>query len=256
MYFFFAASRKSISFFLLIQDFFTTPQPLLLPLLPLLPLPLLSSSRMMRISSLIGSLTALSSVFLASTSAQVCDNVTPKLSCGLSYTTEAACTGAGCCWDSSSEASPACFAPAVTGYYYTETQNAGGVRSGTLALSSESGIFGGGDFASLDMTVTQETESRTHIKIVPTESTQWEIPETLLPRPGGNYDGNDALTTVQITSDPAQPMDIVISRVEENSANAENIFIFSKNMVFQEQYLQFVLDIPSGKAAFQLLNVQ
>ena len=175
----------------------------------------------------------------------VCENVSPKLSCGLSYTDENACNNAGCCWDANEE--KPCFAPVVNGYLYTETENSGGVRSGTLELSSESGIFGGGDFTSLDMTVTQETTARTHIKIAPPQSTRWEVPESLIPRPGGIYDGADALTNVEITSDPTQPMEIVISRVQENSATAENLFVFSKMMVFQDQYLQYVLEIPTGK---------
>jgi hypothetical protein len=183
----------------------------------------------------------------ASTALPVCDNVTPKLSCGLSYTDETSCATAGCCWDASPDAIHPCSAPAINGYLYTEQQNSPGLRSGTLALSAESGIFGGGDFATLDLTVTQETTARTHIKIVPPASTQWEIPESLLPRPGGNYAGSDALSSVQITEDPSQPMEIVISRVDETTATTENIFMFSKMMVFQEQYLQYVLEVPSGK---------
>ena len=183
----------------------------------------------------------------AATAAPICENVSPKLSCGLSYTDEATCTTAGCCWDATPGALYPCSSPAISGYLYTEDQNIPGQRSGTLTLSAESGIFGGGDFTTLDMTVTQETAYRTHIKIVPEGSTQWEIPETLLPRPGGVYEGTEALTSVQITEDPAQPLEIVISRVEEKVTTTENIFLFNKMMVFQKQYLQYVLDVPSGK---------
>lgn len=176
----------------------------------------------------------------------VCDNVNPKLSCGASYTNEDACSAAGCCWDTNEGVVHPCFAPAISGYLYTELQNTPGVRSGTLSLTQESGIFGGGDFTTLDMTITQETTSRTHIKIVPQGSTQWEIPESLIPRPGGVYDGPDAVTRVQI-SEPTTPLEIVISRADSSTATEENIFIFSKDMVFQEQYLQYVLGVPSGK---------
>ena len=179
--------------------------------------------------------------------APTCDNVMPKLSCGASYTAEGTCAAAGCCWDATQDVIHPCFAPAISGYAYTEVQNAGGVRSGTLALTEESGIFGGGDFPSLDLTVTQETTSRTHVKVTPVASTQWEIPESLLPRPGGTYDGTEALTSVYITENPAEAMEIVVSRVDTDTAAEEDIFIFSKNMVYQEQYLQYVLEIPSGR---------
>lgn len=105
------------------------------------------------------------------------------------------------------------------------------------------------------MTVTQETAYRTHIKILPQGSTQWEIPESLLPRPGGVYDGTEALTSVQITDDPTQPMEIVISRLEEHVATSENIFLFNKMMVFQKQYLQYVLEVPSGKLVDAYIKV-
>ena len=210
-------------------------------------------------SSVVGAVALLSSTS-TTTALPVCQDVSPKLSCGISYTNEATCSAAGCCWDATTTSTatstttatttattPSCFAPAVSGYTYTELQNTPGIRSGTLTLTQESGIFGGGDFTTLDMTVTQETTARTHIKIVPPESTQWEIPESLLPRPGGLYEGTDALTSVQITDDATKPMEIVITRADQNSETEENIFLFSKDMVYQEQYLQYVLDVPSGR---------
>jgi len=44
------------------------------------------------------------------------------------------------------------------------------------------------------MDVTQETATRTHIKIYPDGEKRWEFPEDLLPRPGGVYTGKDAST--------------------------------------------------------------
>jgi hypothetical protein len=45
---------------------------------------------------------------------QVCSDVYPHLSCGLSYSTQTECESVGCCWDSESS-NPACFAPKING---------------------------------------------------------------------------------------------------------------------------------------------
>lgn len=76
------------------------------------------------------------------------------------------------------------------------------LTSGTLALVEPSGMLGP-DFTDLTMAITQETADRTHIKIAP-PTARWEIPESLIPRPGGQFEG-DANTQYIVSSSQDDP---------------------------------------------------
>jgi alpha-glucosidase len=112
----------------------------------------------------------------------------------------------------------------------------------------------GPDFTDLTLDITQETADRTHIKIAPSVALygdRWEVPESLLPRPGGAFEG-DANSEFVITSsaqDPGSPLEIIVTRAEDGEATTEPIFILSKMLVFQDQYLEFVLGTPPDTAA-------
>jgi alpha-glucosidase len=200
-----------------------------------------------------GLLLAIVGACLHSSAAQVCTEVYPHLSCGLSYTTETDCIAAGCCWDATPSALNSCFAPKINGYSYEATATSPTVSSGTLSLIEPSGMLGP-DFTNLTIDITQETADRTHIKIVPSVplyGQRWEVPETLLPRPGGVFEG-DANSQYVISSsedDPGQPMEVFVTRIENGVATNELIFILSKMLVFQDQYLEFVLGTPPDTAA-------
>jgi hypothetical protein len=158
---------------------------------------------------------------------QVCENVYPHLSAGLSHANEASCTSTGGCWDGKS-----CFIPKIYGYEFTATSEEPGRTTGTLSLNEPSGIKFGTDFAELSMEVTQETASRTHIKIAPSGESRWEMPESILPRPGGIYTGSDTLmkTTIkpQNDDDSYNNMEILITRLNHNVPTSELIFAFTK----------------------------
>ena len=83
---------------------------------------------------------------------------------------------AGCCWDNSGTAGAPCFAPKIYGYNFTQTQRTPGQTIGTLDLIEPSGIFSE-DFENLAIYITQETATRTHIKITVPGSDRWEVPE-------------------------------------------------------------------------------
>lgn len=184
---------------------------------------------------------------------QVCTEVYPHLSCGLSYTTESDCVAAGCCWDSTPNALNSCFAPKINGYSFEATETSVNGTSGTLSLIQPSGMLGP-DFMNLTIDITQETADRTHIKIVPSSSLygqRWEVPESLLPRPGGVFEGmaNSEYVISSSTEDPGNPFEMYISRTENGVATNELIFVLSKMLVFQDQYLEFVLGTPTDTAA-------
>jgi alpha-glucosidase len=180
---------------------------------------------------------------------QECTAVFPRLSCGMTYETEQTCINAGCCWSGDK-----CFVPVVPGYSYTETSSSESVTSGVLDLVSASGLFDSDDFTQLDITVTLETNSRTHISISPVGVERWEVPEYLIPRPGGVFNKSESsfpgimLTKTALKS---SPLNIQTSRSSAgvNPALAKVIFNMTDQLVFQDQYIQFVLNTPGDAVA-------
>jgi hypothetical protein len=165
---------------------------------------------------------------------QVCENVYPHLSCGITHTEQSSCESSGCCWDGDAADGVNCFAPKIYGYAYTLKAEEPGVSHGSLSLNAPSGINFGADFSELSIDITQETESRTHIKMSPVGETRWEVPESILPRPGGVYTGVDALmkTTVkpQNDDDEYDNMEILITR-QTNNISTELLFAFTKMVI-------------------------
>jgi hypothetical protein len=114
------------------------------------------------------------------------------------------------------------------------------------------------------MSITQESAARTHIKISPPPSSvkRWEIPESMLPRPGGLY-SQEALTSTTIKShndNMYNTIEVLVTRTQtpevpastpEPMAGVEaptpEVLLAFKSMVFQDQYLQIVLETP-GKS--------
>jgi alpha-glucosidase (family GH31 glycosyl hydrolase) len=210
-------------------------------------------------------LASLCSVFALVHSAQQCANVYPHLSCGLElHESQAQCIAKGCCWDNDSSAQHPCFAPAIYGYNFSPPSSSSsssssepGVTEGTLRLNAPSGLQLGGspDYEELKLELTQETPSRTHLKIYPpSEPERWEVPETLLPRAGGVYSGDESMTQSHIISQPDgdntyDSMMLLLSRTGEMQADKDMIFSLTKMLVFQDQYLQMVLGSPSDTVA-------
>jgi alpha-glucosidase len=133
-----------------------------------------------------------------------------------------------------------------------ETLNEPNHITGTLNLVEDSGMFSsyGPDFTQLSVDITLETSLRTHMKITPVGETRWEVPESILPRPGGLYNSSDIsppgslMTTPLITS--TNPFRTVIQRSNGGTRFSDFIFNFTSQMVFKDQYLQFVLQSPDG----------
>ncbi len=193
------------------------------------------------------------SVLAGSVFAQKCSDVYPHLSCGLRANDQESCEEVGCCWSADEAEETRCFAPAIFGYNFESTSEEPGKQIGILKLNQPSGIAFGKDYTELAIDVTQETAERTHIKISVPGVDTWEVPETLIPRPGGLYTGRDAksktIIMAQNDDDPYDNMEILISRAKLGVPTGELLFIFTKMLVFQEQYIQFVLGSPPDTAA-------
>lgn len=180
---------------------------------------------------------------------QECAGVFPRLSCGMTYTTQQTCTNAGCCWSAGK-----CYVPSVSGYSYTETSSSDSTTSGVLDLISATGLFNSDDFAQLDITVTLETNTRTHISISPVGVERWEIPNYLIPRPGGIFNKSESIfpgIMLTETAIKSSPFNIVTSRSNAgvNPALAKIIFNMTDQLIFQDQYIQFVLNTPNDVVA-------
>lgn len=187
------------------------------------------------------------------------NDVSPKLSCGLSYTDLSTCTSAGCCWDGEN-----CTMPYVYGYAYDQISQTDSTVSGTLTLNKKTGVFGNADFETLSIEVTQEASVRTYIKIGPTDGDRWVVPNSVLPRPGGSYSGgatgpggvytettvsSTGATTDGSTSYPT--LQIVTSRKSGGvyMPSADVIFNLTSSLVFQDQYIQFVMSSKASTVA-------
>ena len=202
---------------------------------------------------------------------QQCSAVYPHLSCGIELhdESEERCIQKGCCWDSDTTAQHRCFAPVIYGYAFSPSSSSTpGITEGSLRLNKPSGLQLGNsaDYEELKLELTQETPSRTHLKIYPpSDPDRWQVPEFLLSRQGGVYSGCDALTQSRIISQPDgddtfDSMMLLLTRTatsashdevqkETEAHSGEMIFALTKMLVFQDQYLQFVLGTPSDTVA-------
>lgn len=172
--------------------------------------------------------------------APVCDGVYPQMSCGLRYNTEQECSSVGCCWDASQST---CFFGKINGYTYSESFKDDSSFGGDLKLKAPSGGFGP-DFENLSVQFIQETSKRVHMKIAPTgaDGQRWEVPDSVLPRPKGSSRLSSSSMQYHIVEDPFQ---VVIRR----AGSTQDLFFLSKMLVFQDQYIQFVLGTPKNAVA-------
>jgi alpha-glucosidase (family GH31 glycosyl hydrolase) len=166
--------------------------------------------------------------------ASVCDGVSPHLSFGLGYGTAAKCQAAGGCWEDAG-----CYFPKVNGYEFQKNALQSSSRStkGNLTLISPSGALGP-DYTHLNLNIEQETNTRMHIKIFPDED-RWEVPESVFPRPTAAAD-NDVRSDMNVFIPKNPPFELIVNR------GKQPIFILSKMLIYQDQYMQVVLALPKG----------
>jgi alpha-glucosidase (family GH31 glycosyl hydrolase) len=170
-----------------------------------------------------------------------------------SYTTETDCVAAGCCWSQSAELSP-CYIPNVAGYKVLTSDSSPGIIVGNLSLSTASGLFDSPDYDMLSLNVVQETNGRTHITISPTGVSRWRIPDELIQRPGGLYTGEAPFPGgfyTQASIESVDPFVLQVTRINGGVSPQFNdvIFNITKNLVFQDQYVQFSLTSPDDVVA-------
>eukprot|EP00878_Enallax_costatus_P021337 GHUV01022586.1.p1 GENE.GHUV01022586.1~~GHUV01022586.1.p1 ORF type:complete len:196 (+),score=41.55 GHUV01022586.1:353-940(+) len=121
-----------------------------------------------------------------------CTVILPKQDCGYFGIQQAECESKPCCWQPMGEGSttPWCYYPqAPTGPTYTVAERRDTDDWTTeLLLQLAQPILPqyGPDYEQLSVLVEAQTPQRVHVKISPTgDSTRWQVPEFLIPRPGG-----------------------------------------------------------------------
>jgi alpha-glucosidase len=122
-------------------------------------------------------------------------------------------------------------------------------------LTSPSTLFNGDDYSDLVIEVTQESARRTHIKIYPPSETRWEIPESLIPRPGGIYNKEESQFPggTQVGSRiSSNPFNLQLYRYSSGVLPGQPndvIFNLTNDLIFQSQYIEFNLQIPNDVIA-------
>lgn len=169
----------------------------------------------------------------------VCEDVYPHLSFGIGYDTDAKCNNFGGCWDASTLS---CYFPKINGYQLitNKAKSTSSHLEGTLTLIEPSGALGP-DFQSLGIEITTEQKDRLHVKIFPQSSKAWEIPDEVLPRSDSQYEKDDSDLTFFVPKSP--PFELVVQR------GKDVVFLLSKMIILQDQYLQVVLGSASDVQA-------
>lgn len=175
--------------------------------------------------------------FSTAAAESVCEDVYPHLLLSSSQN-EGVCISTGGCWDASKDV---CYFPRVNGYEYTEIYKDDYELVGQLKLIESSGATVSPDFTDLSIIIQQETKKRTHIRIYPTDTDRWQIPQSVIPRPSDMvYDGSEGTADTNVFIESSAPLQFGIRR------GSQLIFFMSKMLIFQDQYVQFVLASPSN----------
>lgn len=132
-----------------------------------------------------------------------------------------------------------------------EVTNIGVSRSGLKAdlilAGTPCNVFGD-DISQLRLDVTYETDTRIHVKITDPSTQRYEVPESVLPRPGA--DGRATTDTAQILFNyTSSPFSFTIIR----SQTQEVLFdTTSRPLIFEPQYLRVKTRLPEDANVYGL----
>eukprot|EP00878_Enallax_costatus_P002700 GHUV01002888.1.p1 GENE.GHUV01002888.1~~GHUV01002888.1.p1 ORF type:complete len:873 (+),score=203.93 GHUV01002888.1:194-2812(+) len=126
------------------------------------------------------------------------------------------------------------------------TSIAGGPTTVTqLALNSEVLSEYGTSFEQLSVEATPETASRLHVKISPVGQQRWEVPESIVQRPGPAADLSPSSIAYEVqrpAGEPGQPFALTVTR----RSSGEPIFDTSGHrFVFKDQYIELTTNVPA-----------
>ncbi|WIA20582.1 hypothetical protein OEZ85_004970 [Tetradesmus obliquus] len=126
-------------------------------------------------------------------------------------------------------------------------------RTTQLSLVNEQLQQYGQSFEQLTVQVTPETASRLHVKVAPTGQQLWEVPESIVPRPGSEPGlSSSSLQYAVELSQPGQPFGLTVNR----KSNGQPIFDTNGHrFIFKDQYIELTTNVPEDADLYGLGEV-
>ncbi|KAF5392729.1 hypothetical protein D9757_000858 [Collybiopsis confluens] len=137
---------------------------------------------------------------------------------------------------------------ACPGYDVQNPATKGASFTADLVLAGKACNVFGNDLTALDLAVTYETENRIHVKITDANSSRYEVPESVLPRPNGTFQGAPSAAAIQFNY-TSSPFSFSIFR----TSTKEVLFTTANHpIIFEPQYLRVKTDLPPNANIYGL----
>ncbi|KAJ3842661.1 glycoside hydrolase family 31 protein [Lentinula raphanica] len=137
---------------------------------------------------------------------------------------------------------------ACPGYNVTNAVDQDGTFTANLVLAGAGCNVFGTDVEALNLTVTYETANRIHVKITDTNSSRYEVPESVLPRPNATFQGSPTDAAIQFNY-TSSPFSFTIFRTSTN----EVLFTTASHpLIFEPQYLRVKTALPPNANIYGL----
>ena len=169
---------------------------------------------------------------------------------GYAGVTSTECTNKGCCWSPAGDnsATPWCFYSDTTSsseYSLSNVQETATGFTGQLSLVGDGNTVYGDSIKNLKLSVIYEANDYVRVKITDMDSTRWEVPTSLVPRPSASTKASSPTYTLNYTETPFS------FEVFRNSDSA-SIFQFSSEFLFKDQYIEFTVPFSAEAKTFGL----
>ncbi|KAH0250735.1 Alpha/beta-glucosidase agdC, partial [Aureobasidium melanogenum] len=134
------------------------------------------------------------------------------------------------------------------GYKATNVQQISQGLTADLTLAGPACNTYGQDIENLKLEITQETGDRLHVQIYDADENVYQVPESVLPRPGA--DGNVSSTSSQLVFEVVNdPFSFAVSR---RSGGPALFNTTGAELVFQSQYLRLRTQLPENPHLYGL----
>ncbi|WIA23387.1 hypothetical protein OEZ85_000147 [Tetradesmus obliquus] len=123
-----------------------------------------------------------------------------------------------------------------------------------LSLAGDKLTHYGASFSNLTVDIVPETEARLHVKIRPSGKKRWEVPDSLVPRPGAVADLDHSRLLYRVAQPVAgakqpRPFALTVTRL----ANLEPVFdTRGHTFMFKDQYIELTTAIPKSASLYGL----
>jgi alpha-glucosidase len=137
---------------------------------------------------------------------------------------------------------------ACPGYNIKNVVAQGTTLTADLVLAGTACNVFGNDLEQLSLAVTYETENRIHLKITDANSSRYEVPESVLPRPNGTFQGSPNGAAIQFNY-TTSPFSFTVFR----TSTQEVLFTTANHpIIFEPQYLRVKTALPPNANVYGL----